>query len=295
MNSKERGFLLLTGHLGNPVRKPLTVAQFRTLAERASQMDKPVESRELRENDLIALGYDRTAAQRILALLAEEDLLDRYLFKGHRQTCVPIPRISPVYPIAVRTRLGLDAPGCLWAKGDLSMLNTKTISMVGSRELCEANRIFAETVGREVAHQGYTLVSGNARGADQIAQNACLEAGGKVISVVADSLEGYNLQENVLFLSEDAFDEPFSPQRALSRNRVIHTLGQIVIVAQCNLNKGGTWDGTVRNLQKNWSPVFCFDDGGPATIELAQRGARLVDLPQLSNLAALRPDNQSFL
>ena len=138
-------------------------------------------------------------------------------------------------------------------------------------------------------------MSGNARGADQVAQNACLEAGGKVISVVANSLEGYNLQENVLFLSEDAFDEPFSPQRALSRNRVIHTFGQIVIVAQCNLNKGGTWDGTVRNLQKKWSPVFCFNDGSLAANELAQRGARLVDLPQLSNLAALRPDNQSFL
>lgn len=295
MNSKERGFLLLTEHLGNPERKPLTVAQFRTLAERASQMDKPVESRELQEIDLIALGYNRSAAQRILALLAEEDLLDRYLFKGHRQTCVPIPRISPVYPIAVRTCLGLDAPGCLWAKGDLSILNTKTISLVGSRELREENRAFAETVGREVAHQGYTLVSGNARGADQVAQTACLEAGGKVISVVADSLENYNLQENVLFLSEDAFDEPFSPQRALSRNRVIHALGRITLVAQCNLNKGGTWDGTVKNLQKNWSPVFCFNDGSAAAIELAQRGANLINFSQLSNLADLKPNTQSFI
>ena len=295
MNSKERGFLLLTGHLGNPERKPLTVAQFRTLAERASQMDKPVESRELQETDLIALGYDRTAAQRILALLAEEELLDRYLFKGHRQTCVPVSRISPIYPSAVRMRLGLDAPGCLWTKGDLSILNSKTISLVGNRELCEANRIFAETVGREAARQGYTLVSGNAHGADQIAQTACLEAGGKVISVVADSLEAYNLQEDMLLISEDAFDEPFSPQRALSRNRVIHSLGRITLVAQCNLNKGGTWDGTVKNLQKNWSPVFCFDDGSLAAIELAQRGAILIDLPQLSNLAALKSDNQSFL
>ena len=295
MNSKERGFLLLTCHLGNPERKCLTVAQFRTLAERASQMDKPVESRELQETDLIALGYDRSAAQRILALLSEEELLDRYLFKGHRQTCVPIPRISPVYPIAVRTRLGLDAPGCLWAKGDLSLLNTKTVSLVGSRELREANRTFAETVGREAARQGYTLVSGNARGADQVAQNACLEAGGKVISVVADSLENDNLQENVLFLSEDAFDEPFSPQRALSRNRVIHSLGYITLVAQSDLKKGGTWDGTVKNLQKNRSPVFCFNDGSPAAIELAQRGAKLIDITQLSNLAELKPDTQPFV
>lgn len=295
MNSKERGFLLLTGHLGNPERKPLTVAQFRTLADRVSRMDKPMENRELQELDLVALGYDRPTVQRILALLAEEDLLDRYLFKGHRQTCIPVPRISEVYPVAVRTRLGLDAPGCLWAKGNLSLLKQKTLSLVGSRQLRESNRSFAETVGREAARQGYTLVSGNASGADQAAQNACLEAGGRVISVVADSLENYNQQENVLYLSEDAFDESFSPQRALSRNRVIHAMGCIALVAQCNLNKGGTWDGTVKNLQKHWSPVFCFNDGTPAAAELSQRGAKLIDVTQLSNLAELKPDTQPFI
>ena len=295
MNGKERGFLLLTGHLGNPERKPLTVAQYRTLAGRVSQMNKPAEDRELQEPDLIALGYDRPAAQRILALLAEEKLLDRYLFKGHRQTCVPIPRISEHYPLAVRIRLGLDAPGCLWAKGNLSLLNQETVSLVGSRQLREANRSFAKTVGREVALQGYTLVSGNANGADQVAQNACLEAGGRVISVVADSLETYNLQENVLYLSENAFDEPFSPQRALSRNRVIHALGYVTLVAQCNLNKGGTWDGTVKNLQKKWSPVFCFNDGTPAATELSQRGAKLIDITQLSNLAELKSDTQPII
>jgi predicted Rossmann fold nucleotide-binding protein DprA/Smf involved in DNA uptake len=295
MNNKERGFLLLTGHLGNPDRKPLTVAQFRILAERASQMEKPLVSRELQEKDLMALGYNRPAANRILSLLSEEELLERYLFKGHRQGCVPVTRISGVYPASVRTRLDLDAPGCLWAKGDLSLLENQTVSLVGSRQLLDSNRVFAEIAGREVACQGYTLVSGNAQGADRTAQNACLEAGGKVICVVADALEEHSTVENILYLSEDAFDESFSAQRALSRNRVIHTLGYITLVAQCDLEKGGTWDGTVRNLQKNWSPVFCFDDGSSAAVELAQRGATLIDISRLSNLAELKPDSQSFI
>ena len=295
MNNKERGFLLLTGHLGNPERKPLTVAQFRTLAERALQMEKPLEARELQKSDLTALGYDRTAAERICALLEEEELLERYLYKGHKQSCVPITRISECYPAAVRTRLGLDAPGCLWAKGNLSLLDHKMVSLVGSRQLLEANRSFAEAVGREVAMQGFCLVSGNAYGADSVAQQACLDAGGKVISVVADSLEKYAIQKNILYLSEDAFDEAFSAQRALSRNRVIHSLGYITLVAQCVLGKGGTWDGTVKNLQKHWSPVFCFDDGSVAATELHQRGAKLITMIQLSNLADLKPDTQTFL
>lgn len=295
MNNKERGFLLLTSQLGNPLRKPLTVAQFRTLAGRVAQMDKPKESRELTEADLLDLGYDRTTANRIIELLSDGELLDRYLFRGCQKDCAPISRVSGEYPLAVRKRLGLDAPGCLWAKGDINLLNTQTVSLVGSRQLYESNQIFAETAGREAARQGFTLVSGNARGADRAAQDACLAAGGRVISVVADELEKYPLTDNVLYLSEDSFDLPFSAARALSRNRVIHSLGYITLVAQCDLGTGGTWDGTVRNLQKGWSPVFCFSDGSPAMTELSQLGGKQIDISRLSHLAQLEPDSRSFV
>ena len=294
MNNKERGFLLLTGHLGNPERKSLTVAQVREVANRVAQMARTVSARELTEKDLYALGYDRPMAERIVSLFADADGLDRYLLGGCRQDCVPVTRVSEEYPLAVRKRLGLDAPGCLWAKGDLAILNTQTVALVGSRDLLESNRKFAELAGREVARQGYTLVSGNARGADQVAQKACLEAGGKVISVVADELQKHPLTENVLYLSEDSFDMPFSAARALSRNRVIHSLGYITLVAQCDFSTGGTWDGTLKNLQNNWSPVFCYNDHSPAAAELAQYGAKLIDFDQLSRFAELRADRQSL-
>ena len=38
MTGAEKGFLLLTSHLGDPARPVLTTAQFRTLAVRAGQM-----------------------------------------------------------------------------------------------------------------------------------------------------------------------------------------------------------------------------------------------------------------
>ena len=295
MNNKERGFLLLTSMLGSPERRPLTVAQFRDLANRVTQMQKPVDARDLTEGYLLGLGYDRPVAMRIVGLLSEGELLERYLYKGSRQDCVPISRVSGKYPLAVRKRLGLDAPGCLWAKGNLALLGTRTVSLVGSRELRENNRKFAALAGREVARQGFTLVSGNARGADRTAQEACLDAGGRVISVVADELQKYPLTERVLYLSEGSFDLPFSAIRALSRNRVIHTLGYLTLVAQSDLGIGGTWDGTVKNLQKNWSPVFCFRDGSEASAELEQLGATLIDAEQLRDLPALQPNIISLL
>ena len=295
MTGAEYGFLLLTSQLGNPDRKPLTVARLRELFARAEQLERKDGSRNVTAADLIAMGYGPQMAEHIAELLAEEMLLQRYLQKAKKAGCVPITRATECYPVSLRNRLGLDSPGVLWAKGDLDLLGEPAVALVGSRNLRSANREFAQEVGFQAAKQGVILVSGNARGADKTAQEACLDAGGKVICVVADSLETHRAKENVLYLSEDVFDGAFSAQRALSRNRVIHCLGIKTFVAQSHLEKGGTWDGTAKNLQKNWSPVFCFDDGSDAAAELNQLGAKLISISHLADFAQLQPDTQSFL
>ena len=287
MNPREKGFLLLTGQLGDPQRRPLTTAQLRTLAQRAREMERPMEQRELTENDLMALGCGPELAKRILTLLGQEELLEHYLRRARRAGCVPLIRISEQYPDSVRNRLGLDAPGCIWAKGDLSLLERPAVALVGSRELFPENEIFAREVGRQAARQGYVLVSGNARGADRTAQDACLAAGGQVISVVADELERHRPAPGMLYLSEDDFDQAFSSHRALSRNRIIHCMGLRTFVAQCAYQQGGTWDGTSRNLRHGWSPVYCFDDGSDGAELLFQMGAELVNLEGLHDFGAL--------
>lgn len=295
MTGAEYGFLLLTSQLGNPDRKPLTVAQFRELFLRSERLERTEETRNVTAADLVTMGYGPQMAEHIVELLGEEMFLQHYLQRAKKSGCVPITRATESYPVALRNRLGLDSPGVLWAKGDLTLLSEPAIALVGSRALRSANREFAKEVGLQAAKQGITLVSGNARGADKTAQDACLEAGGKVISVVADSLEEHSEKENVLYLSEDVFDGEFSAQRALSRNRVIHCLGIKTFVAQSNLEKGGTWDGTAKNLQKNWSSVFCFDDGSRAAEELNHLGAKLIGLWDLADFSKLQPDAQSFL
>jgi predicted Rossmann fold nucleotide-binding protein DprA/Smf involved in DNA uptake len=288
MNAREEGFLLLSSTLGNPERRILTTAQLRTLAMRVAAMERPETDRELTAADLTAMGYGAEMAERILSLLEELPLLRHYHAKGWQADCTPITRVSQGYPLHLRKRLGLDAPGVLWAKGDLSLLERPMIALVGSRDIAEPNAEFAAAVGREAARQGYVLVSGNARGADRIAQKACLAAGGKIISVVADELMKQPVTSNVLYLSEEGYDSAFTSVRALSRNRVIHALGEKVFVAQCALGMGGTWSGTVRNLKENWSPVFCFRDGSEAVRQLEQLGAGTVGTEDLKDLTQLQ-------
>lgn len=288
MRPAERGFLLLGSCLGDSRRHPLSVAQMRILADRARLLDRTNSRSELQEADLVAVGYGREMAERIVKLLSEEDVLDYYLQKARKSDCIPLTRVTAGYPFRVREGLGLESPNCLWAKGDLSLLDGPKVALVGSRELRQENAAFARKAGQEAARQGYTLVSGNARGADRTAQEACLAAGGRVISVIADRLAEKESCDGVLYLSEEDYDQSFSPQRALSRNRVIHALADLALVAQCDLESGGTWQGAALNLRHGWSPVRCFRDGSEAAAHLEQMGAVLIGLKELEDLLALK-------
>lgn len=295
MNAREQGFLLLTSHLGNPERRVLTPNQLKTLGQRMRSWGPPHEDRDLTPQDLRRLGFAEELAVRIVALLEEDDLLEYYLARAKRLDCQPITRLNPLYPAILRQRLGQEAPGCLWVRGDPTLLNAPAISLVGSRDPKPENRTFARAVGFQAAKQGLALVSGNARGSDREAQDTCLAAGGKVISIVADELIRQPERSGVLYVSEEDYDEPFSAPRALSRNRCIHTLGRMVFVSQCGNGKGGTWDGTLKNLRMGWSPVACFDDGSPAARQLEEMGAFLIGSEVLDDLKNLpQPDRELF-
>ena len=294
MTPAERGFLLLASHLGEKRRDPLTTAQLRILADRVRGSEVKEPNRNLQPQDLMALGYGSDMAHRIHRLLEEEDVLDYYLRKAQILGCTPVTRVSEHYPLHLRKRLGLESPAVLWARGDTQLLTQPMVALVGSRELQKENWQFAAEAGRQAALQGYVLVSGNARGADRTAQESCLDAGGKVISVVADELWKQPLRENLLYISESDYEEAFSSQRALSRNRVIHGLGIVTFVAQSSLSAGGTWDGTVKNLQNHWSAVYGFDDGSEAMTELSRMGLHLVGLEDLKDFYNLPKDDYLF-
>lgn len=294
MRPSEQGFLLMTSHLGDPQRPVLTVVQMRVLTECVRTGMTHTEDRSIVPEDLMALGYNRPSAERIIQLLSEQERLQRYLERGALAGCEPISRITRDYPLTLRKRLSLNSPGCLWLKGDRSLLGRPAVALVGSRDLCPANAEFAREVGKQAALQGYVLVSGNARGADTVAQESCLAHGGSVISVVADSLLEHSCRDRVLYISEDSFDLPFSTARALSRNRLIHAMGVLTFVAQCRPEHGGTWSGTINNLKEHWTPLFCYADGSEGANMLLSRGVTPVTYEQLADLDILQSNSLNF-
>ena len=272
----------------------LSLAQARELSRRARAAGIGEEDpfRDVTVKDVRRLGYSEYEAGRIVSLLGRERQLDGYLLAAEKADVAVITRLDARFPQRLREQLGARCPAALFCRGDLELLQSVCVSVVGSRHLASPGAQFAAQAGRLAAREGFTLCSGDAMGADRTAQEACLSNGGSVLIFPATELVYCPARENVLYAAEGGFELGFSAQRALGRNRFIHAMGEKTLVAQTGFGKGGTWSGSLDNLQHEYSPLFVFDDGSEGARALCARGATPVQA--LTSLQALTPAQLSF-
>ena len=272
----------------------LSLAQARELSRRARAAGIGEEDplRDVTVKDVRRLGYSEYEAWHIVSLLGRERQLDGYLLAAEKADVAVITRLDARFPQRLREQLGARCPAALFCRGDLRLLQRPCISVVGSRHLASPGAQFAAQAGRLAAREGFTLCSGDAMGADRTAQEACLRGGGSVLIFPATELVYCPARENVLYAAEGGFELGFSAQRALGRNRFIHAMGEKTLVAQTGFGKGGTWSGSLDNLQHEYSPLFVFDDKSEGARALCARGATPVQA--LTSLQALTPAQLSF-
>lgn len=272
----------------------LSLAQARELSRRARAAGIGEEDplRDVTVKDVRRLGYSEYEAGHIVSLLGRERQLDGYLLAAEKADVAVITRLDARFPQRLREQLGARCPAALFCRGDLRLLQRPCISVVGSRHLAQPGAQFAAQAGCLAAKEGFTLCSGDAMGADRTAQEACLRDGGSVLIFPATELVYCPARENVLYAAEGGFELGFSAQRALGRNRFIHAMGEKTLVAQTGFGKGGTWSGSLDNLQHEYSPLFVFDDGSEGARALCARGATPVQA--LTSLQALTPAQLSF-
>ena len=277
MKRSEEGLLLLTCRLGEPIA-PLTRTEYKKLSRLPGD---PGEDGEVTVKALTAQGCPEALAEKTCRLLNREEALHRYLAQPG---ITVVTRLSEAFP--ARLRRLRDCPTAFFCKGEPALFQTPCVALVGAREISPQGEVFARHVGTLAAREGYTLVSGGAEGADRAAQEACLQAGGRVISFVPDGLTAYPLQERVLYCSDEGWDFDFSAARALRRNHYIHAQGEKTLVACCPGPKGGTWKGTSYNLAHSLSPVWVLEDGTPGMEQLKELGALAVpeDFPSIRGL-----------
>ncbi|MCP3976142.1 MAG: DNA-processing protein DprA [bacterium] len=162
------------------------------------------------------------------------------------------------YPAALHKRLGKLAPPVLFGVGPISLLAEPGIAIVGSRNVGEAGAETAADCAQAAAQAGYTVVSGGARGVDQLAMNAAYTAGGTVLGVLADSLQARIRKPDILraldsgqttLITQQAPSSGFTPAAAMGRNKLIYAMSHVTVVVASDEDGGGTWTGAVEALK----------------------------------------------
>jgi predicted Rossmann fold nucleotide-binding protein DprA/Smf involved in DNA uptake len=181
------------------------------------------------------------------------------------------------YPTLWHLRLGDRCPPSIFVAGNSALLNSIAIGVVGSRDVDPQGAYFARDVGSRSARLGLNVVSGGAKGVDEIAMKAALDSGGRAIGILADSLVRavgkWDVESGRICLAT-----PFAPTagfqvpNAMARNKLIYAASRATVVAASDLESGGTWAGATEALKNSLCPVLVRDCALPGNRALIARG-----------------------
>ena len=150
------------------------------------------------------------------------------------------------YPVKLKNIYA--PPITIFAKGDISLLNSKSIAIVGSREPSKYGIYVAEKFSKELSKEGITIVSGLARGIDTFAHVGALTSFGKTIAVLGSGIDVVYPKENAkyyreisekgLIISEYVVGTAPESKNFPQRNRIISGLSDGVLVVEARKNSG---------------------------------------------------------
>ena len=259
-----------------PVRTRLLEAHFGTL-ERAWAASM---------SDLRAAGVDTNTARSIITQRPSISLDDE-MEKLDRAGTRALNWHDSQYP--VRLKEISDPPTVLYVQGCILPQDGRSVAVVGTRKATAYGREAADSLARDLARSGVTIVSGMARGIDAIAHRAAIEAGGRTIAVFGSGLDviypweharlAHEIAQAGALVSEYPLGTRPKANHFPMRNRIMSgmTLGTLVVEAP---KHSGALLTMTQALEQD-REVFCvpgsiFSPVSLGTNYLIQQGAKLV-------------------
>ena len=279
--------LLLTAHLPGVPSQPLAPGEWSRFSNWLGEHDHAPADLLVGDPLRTIQGWsDKTVTEeRIVTLLERSFQLGMLMDKWQRAGLWVITRASADYPKLLHERLGDQSPPIFYGAGDRKKLDTKALAVVGSRNAAEEDLQFARDLGHRAAQEGWSIVSGGARGVDEASMRGAIEASGTVIGVVADSLlksatsHKYRdaiQRSDIVLLCPFHPESGFSGPNAMARNKHVYCLSRAAVVVCSDTGKGGTWAGATEDLKKKWVPVWVKHHPDPRSGNraLIERGAQ---------------------
>ncbi len=158
-----------------------------------------------------------------------------------------IAKSKTEYPNGLRNIY--DAPNGIYAIGNLELLNSKSIAIIGSRACSPYGRYVAERISYILGKCGYTIISGMARGIDTYSHIGAIRAGAKTIAVLGSGInyiyppENKKLYYEILrsggaIVSEYPIGSEPKKKNFPARNRIISAMSEKIIVVEAGEKSG---------------------------------------------------------
>lgn len=191
------------------------------------------------QNALIAIPDIAARGKGRKVTLADPAKIDAEIIKSHQMGAQFIFMGSGDYP-AILSQME-SAPACLIVRGNYELLKKPMVAMVGARNASAAACRFARTLSHDLKDNGFTVVSGLARGIDTAVHMGA--GGGGTAAVIAGGIniayppENADLQERLtiddIVLTEEIFGTKPIARHFPNRNRIIAglSLGTLVVEA----------------------------------------------------------------
>lgn len=143
-----------------------------------------------------------------------------------------------------------DKPYYFYYMGDLSLLSTESVGIVGTRSPTNYGCYVTEKFAKELAAAGAVIISGLAYGVDSIAHRQALAVGGKTVAVLAGGFdnvypsEHHSLFEEIaqkgLVITEHRPDIKSFKYNFIQRNRLVAALSDAVLITEAGAKSGTT-------------------------------------------------------
>jgi len=299
MNETNQAILLLTVRFGASKADgiaPLGPAEYGQLASWLHRKDhEPSEL--LHHPEEVLFGWSdptgRITTDRIKGLLNRGMAMGISLEKWLGSGLWILTRADSDYPDSLRKHLGQGAPSVLFGAGNRSLLHVGGLAMVGTRNITEEDRLFGEMIAKQAASEGFNVVSGGARGIDDIAMRSALEVEGTALAILSCGLLRASLakrwrtairRDRLCLVSTFYPEAGFQIGNAMARNKYIYCLSDVALVVQSAKGEGGTWAGATENLKHQWAKLFVRSESQSDGLEaLIGLGAMPLSIPSDSS------------
>jgi len=301
-NEDSLATVLLVSRMARDGAAPLSASQFWRLVDQAGD---PGHLLGRSEDDLIGSGLAEDLAALVVGLLSRAVAMAFELDRLDQSGVATLTPFDEGYPQRLHARLGSKRPAILHAAGAFELLDQPGVGVVGSRNVSRDGAVAAKALGRQAASLGLPLISGAARGVDQLAMSAAFRAGGTVVGVPAHSLVRTLRSPDVRRAVHDgrtvvctpyAPDSSFSVGKAMGRNKLIYALSDVTVAVAADNGSGGTWSGATEAIRGDYCrmAVWRGDGEGPGNAPLERRGAlALTDPSELERiLGGARSDHE---